>query len=77
MDKDIAGINGPRRVTYMRLRELSVAFCCFEPRQLPHLYLMPISLWFHWSVRVSFDVIAVSEHIRNSQVKTMTKLQGA
>src|SRR5882724_11978774 len=71
MDKDIAGRNGPRRVTYMEIKRivLTVASVVLNPGMSSFFSLMPISLWFHWSVRVSFDVDCYSEHIRNSQVK--------
>jgi len=71
MDKDIAGRNGPRRVTYMEIKRivLTVASAVLNPGMSSFFSLMPISLWFHWSVRVSFDVDRYSEHIRNSRVK--------
>jgi len=48
---------------------LTVASAVLNPGMSSFFSLMPISLWFHWSVRVSFDVDRYSEHIRNSQVK--------
>src|SRR5882724_9418979 len=71
MDKDIAGRNGPRRVTYMEIKRivLTVASAVLNPGMSSFFSLMPISLWFHWSVRVSFDVDRYSEQIINSRVK--------
>jgi len=48
---------------------LTVASAVLNPGMSSFFSLMPISLWFHWSVRVSFDVDCYSEHIRNSRVK--------
>jgi len=48
---------------------LTVASAVLNPGMSSFFSLIPISLWFHWSVRVSFDVDCYSEHIRNSRVK--------
>jgi len=53
---------------------LTVASAVLNPGMSSFFSLMPISLWFHWSVRVSFDVDRYSEHIRIPGSNTMTKL---
>ena len=71
MDKDIPERNGPRSVTYNEIKRIvpTVASAVLNPGMSSFFSLMPISLWFHWAVRVSFDVDHYSEHIRNSRVK--------
>src|SRR5882724_3520078 len=70
METDNPRGNRTRSVTYSKIKRIVLSgLCCFEPRYVLILRLIPISLWSHWSVRVSFDVECYSEHIRNSQVK--------
>jgi len=71
MDKDIAGRNGTRSVTYLEMKRivLTVASAVLNPGMSSFFRLMPISLLSNWSVRVSFDIEYYSEHIKNSRVK--------
>jgi len=65
MDKDIAGRNGTRSITYLEMKRivLTVASAVLNPGMSSFFRLMPISLLSNWSVRVSFDIECYSEYI--------------